>query len=190
VLAGLILGAIQAQLSSATIRIELAPSSAKVQAQYRFRALPDSGASFVLLRIPGQSIEGLETPNGAAVSMPTLTRVRGVLDPSGNLSIRFRVTGALERIPVPVPAVTADGRSKPVEIRLTGDVTTVDLAEAFPRLGPDEDGGHTARLANVPSLVQLPPRGAWRVLRILDWTVVVLVGASAVGWVMSRRVSP
>ena len=184
-LAGLVLGAIQAQLSSATVRIDLSPSSATVRAEYRFRAAPDSGVSFVLFRLPGQTIEGLETPNGAAVALSGMTRIRGAPDQTGVVSIRFRVGGDRGRIAIPVPVLATDGRSKRVEIQISGDRTAVDLGEAFPRFAPEE-GLEVARLANVPSVVQLPPRRSWPFLELVDWAVVVMVIGGALGWVASR----
>ncbi len=187
VLAALVLGATLAQLSSATIRIDFGRNSATVGAVYRFAARPDSQVSLVLIRLPGQVVDGLVIGGGAIERHPDLTRIRALPDSTGSVAIRFRVEGDLSRIPIPVPSLATDGRTKVVELQIGGAHDFANFAEAFPRFGREDGRPAVARLASVPSVVQVPHRGGWPVLRLLDWSVVLVVIAILVGWAVRRR---
>jgi hypothetical protein len=181
VLAPLALGAVLAQLTAA-IRIDLGQHPVSVEASYRFTPATDTAISFVLIRLPGQTIEG---PDHHRVEhLGGLTRIHGVPDQTGEVAIRFRVAGDRARIPIPVPSIPA-GRGA-VEIRLSG-ADGIAVSEAFPRLAATGEGVFSARLGAIPSVVQLPSRTGPPLLRWLDWLVVGMVAAATAGWVARRR---
>jgi hypothetical protein len=212
VLASLVLGSLLGQLAAATVRLTLEPEAVVVEASYRL-ARADSGATFVLLRLPSLSVELLSS-SGEIAELAGLTRLRFSVDAAGDVTVRYRVRGERgrrpTRIPLPVPSVPAVGSERSVEVRIVdwkrsglpglegafprvtaagGDVSG-DAADGSGAGGDDAGGGPgedaVARLANVPSVVQLPGDG-WPILRLLDWSVLALGALASVGWLWRSR---
>jgi hypothetical protein len=184
VLASLAVSAILAQLTSATIRIDLGQRPVSVEASYRFAEAADTGISFVLLRLPGHEVEIPDHDRAPHHEQRAgLIRLHAVPDPTGDIHIRFRV-GPGPRIPIPVPSRPAGRGSVEIRILAPGEVA---LHEAFPHFALDKDGSLVARLGAVPSVVQLPVRSGWPVLRWLDWLVVAMVAGATAGWAAWTR---
>jgi hypothetical protein len=174
-------------LDSAAIRIELGPDRVTITASYRFTEVPT--ARFVLIRLPDQTVE-LGPDSAEAQVTPGLWRLTKRPDDRGLITFRYAVLGRPERLPIPVPTTPAPAGTRSVEMSIQGLDPALELGDAFPRFsrGP---AGATARLANVPSLVRLPERGGWSVVRATDGAVLVLLAAAALAWVVravrSRR---
>ncbi len=186
-----------AQLASADISIDLLESFAVVEAHF---ALPsDSGPQRLsLIRIPGQRLEPVELDDPRAGLANWETR-RGLTwityparEPTGTgrreVRLRYRLTGRLERIPLPVPQIPAEPGQGAVVLTVRGIDMSARLLDGFPRLVRQADGSAAARLDNVPSFVRRPPTGpAWSVSRGVQWFVVFLVVGSSAAWALRAR---
>lgn len=178
---------VAAQLVAAQVSIRLAGDSALVDASYRFTAPMDSVA-FVLIRLPGQTIRSVSGGDLGIRVEPAvgLTRVTaGRLD-LGSIRIRFVVRGRLDRVPVPVPSVAAAPGADRVEVRVLGLDPATRLADGFPRLRSAGDAG-IAVMANLPSLIRVPPARGWSVVRLIDILVLGLVAGASFAWVIRLR---
>jgi len=169
-----------AQLAAAQIQIAIAADTARVDARYEL-AGPRDSIRLALIRLPGQTVR-VETSQGMRPSEQTgLTWL--VVHQASVVTVSFTVTGRLDRIPLPVPDVPTAPDAKRVSITIEGVAPTARLAEAFPRLRR-AGGSARAELANVPSLVRLPPeRGGWTLTDLTEAFVLVLVLGSSAGWV-------
>jgi hypothetical protein len=170
-------------LVAARIDVSLEPDGALVSATYRV-----SGADsvrLVLIRLRDQSIEGLDA-SGRVEALDGLTRVSVRPDERGEIALRYRVRGPLDRIPIAVPSMPPARETRAVVLRLTGLDPRITLADAFPRLRATE-GAAEATLAAVPSVVRLPAPSGWSLLRVLDFLVVALVLGASVLWYVRFR---
>lgn len=139
-----------AQLGAASIDIQLTDSSAAVDARYEVPAGSEA-VRVVVMRVAGQQLDWLDGPS--------LRETEGLyesLTPAGASRVRFRyeVSGALDRIPLPVPSVPVSATADAVSIRVTGG-GPLRRNDAFPRFEP-EGGGMVAHPSSVPSFVRVP----------------------------------
>jgi hypothetical protein len=182
------------QLTSADISIELEKNTAVVEARYELREPLDS-LRLSLIRFPDQHVEpepveGTE-PGTRWETEPGLTWATVSLtigDRATRIArLRYRVTGDLARIPIPVPAAPAEPGLGAVTLTVHG-VPSARLLEGFPRLVRAPDGSAEARLDNVPGFFRRPPSNeAWSVSRGAQWFVVLLVAGASVGWALRAR---
>lgn len=154
-----------AQLASADISIELSENSAVVEARFALRSDFDP-ERFSLIRIPDQRLEPLELDDARAglANWETRRGLTWITVPSGEptadghreVRLRYRLSGRLERIPLPVPQIAAMPGQGAVTVRVRGIDTSARLLDGFPRLVWQADGSAVARLDNVPSFVRRP----------------------------------
>ncbi len=185
------------QLAGADIAIELSADTAIVDSRFALRSSFDP-QRFSLTRIPDQRIEPLELEDAPA-GLPTWETRRGLIwitfptpaptgDDRGVVRLRYRVSGRLERIPLPVPQIAAQPGQGAVTVRVRGIDTSARLLDGFPRLAWQADGWAVARLDNVPGFVRRPPTGsAWSVSRGAQWFVVLLVVGGSAAWALRAR---
>lgn len=182
-----------AQLAAADVRIDVSPLRAFVEARYEFVAVPDT-LRLVAPRLDGLRIRVNEVTSSGRV-LPFRSERGAILIPivptgpalSVELRYEIREAGA-HRIPLFVPDAPAAASAGTVRIRLTGVAEHARLIDAFPRLTREPDGATVATLANVPSLVRLPPaEGSWSTNRVADLAVIVLVAGSSLLWLLRRR---
>lgn len=169
------------QLSAVTVEVDVESDHAVIGVEYRFEHQLDS-VRFVLMRFDAQSIRMLSTEwtlRERAGLFELL--VRGAASP---MRLRYRVDGAVRRLPVFVPDVPAVGRGR-VEIRVAG-ANGASLADGFPRFERDSLG-LVARLDNVPSAIRLPRSGGWSTNRLADTLVIVLLVLGTIVWTMRNR---
>ena len=197
--------ALGAQLEAAQIDLRLLPSGVQVEARYEF-ATPRDAAEVVVIRLPGQMLDGIAIDRAGppvVQTEPGLTRitVHGLAG-SRSITIRYRAVGLVTRVPIPVPdpgpgrprsAPTVPGRprSAPTRVRISvqGLPESARLDQAFPRLAPGPDHAAGAVLANLPSLIRLPPSGPdWSMTGRVELIVLLLlIGAAAAGAHHFRR---
>lgn len=169
-----------AQLAAAQFQIAVAADTARVDARYEL-AGPRDSIRLALIRLPGQTVrveatDGLEQSELAGLTRLIVSRAGAVI------TVRFTVTGRLDRIPLPVPDRPTLPGAKRISITVDGLAPSARLAEAFPRLRP-AGGSARAELANVPSLVRLPPeRGGWTLTDLTEAFVLVLVLGASAAW--------
>jgi hypothetical protein len=178
------------QLGAADISIEIASSSAQVEARFDFGQVADS-VRFSLIRLPGQAVEFVNLEGVGASTQSSeedgLVWVTAALEESST-SVRYRVSGSLARIPIPVPVVAAEPGAGAVRISVRGLDADARFHEGFPRLVLRSDGSAVAQLDNVPSFVRPPPRrSAWSVNRGAQLLVVGLVVGASVVWILRAR---
>ena len=179
-------------LQVVAVEVTLSTDSAVVEATF---LLGDANPpSFVLIRQPGLSVQDLEVRGTEPVvrEAPGLLRISSGGTPSDTLiRLRYTVRGRLDRIPLAVPDIPVPPEGPGVRIRIRGLPVDALFDRAFPRLVPVEEGTAVATLANVPSLVRLPPRrGSVPLSRVMEWLVVLLVVGSSVVWAMRARRHP
>lgn len=186
-----------AQLARADISIELSENGAVVEARFELRSVSDP-QRFSLINIPDQQLEPVEVDDaGAGLAnwdmhrgLTWITYRAGETTGDGHreVRLRYRLTGSLERIPLPVPQIAAEPGQAAVTVRVLGIGTSARLLDGFPRLVRQADGSAVARLDNVPSFVHRPPSGsAWSVSRGAQWFVVLLVVGSSAAWALRAR---
>lgn len=181
----LIAFSVPAQLAAAQIHVAVAPDSVRVEARYEL-ATPADSIQLVLIRLPGQAVrvaatDGLQQRESAGLTRLIVNQAAAVI------TVRFTVTGRLDRIPLPVPDSPTLPGAKGIAITVDGLAPKARLAEAFPRLRR-AGGSARAELANVPSLVRLPPGGSrWTLTDLTEGLVLVLVLGSSAAWVTRAR---
>lgn len=184
---GLLSGAAVAlQLAAAQVTIEIHPDSAVIDARYELSVERDS-VRLSLIRPAGVSVapeagSGRWRPmaggGGYWITANTARRTA---------YLSFVVRGELSRVPVPVPDVPADPGEAGVEIRVLGVSATAKFGDGFPRLEQSGKGWVVARLANVPSIVRLPPEaGRLTASGAAQVFVVLLVFGSSLAWALHR----
>ncbi len=174
------------QIVAADITIDVGADSAIVEAHYTLR---DSAAA------PDVTIIRLRDQN---IHLPSLARGEfraGLLRVSGVTSLRYVVTGRLDRVPLPVPDRALEpSRRSSVRIHVHGLEQNVRLSEAFPRLTSEAGSAAVADVAHVPSFVRLPPAaGTWSMHTASQMFVIVLVTCSSIAWAVHlyrRRAGP
>jgi hypothetical protein len=174
--------ALSAQLAAAQIQIAVTADTARVDARYEL-AGPRDSIRLALIRLPGQTVRVEATDGLQQNELAGLTRL--IVNQAGAvITVRFTVAGRLDRIPVPVPDRPTLPGAKGISITVDGLPSNARLAEAFPRLHR-AGGSARAELANVPSLVRLPPeRGGWTLTDLTEAFVLVLVLGSSAAWVI------
>lgn len=195
----------RARTASAVITVDLADTTAGVEALYRVEGrLPVELRSF---RIPDQEVRDLVAESGSLPSgverRPGLTRItfgpptdpierdryhrrlRVPVLPSWELRVAYRVTGDLDRVPLFVPAPAADADSR-LEVRVRGLDPEAELQAAFPRFAWSGEGGGpptaVARPPSLPTFVALPAGTPLLTLDAAADLLVVLVVLGATGW--------
>ncbi len=178
--------ALLAQLGSATIDIRVSDSAAVVDARYRILDAADA-VRVVVIRFPRQRLEWLDGP-----VLRTADGLYEGMAPAGpsQLHLRYRVTGAIDRIPLPVPGLALAGGAGGVSIRVTG-MEALRLDDAFPRFARD-GAAFVARPTSVPSFVRVPGGNRLFTNRVADGVVLAMVMlAIAIGlrreWRRRRR---
>lgn len=181
------------QLVGADISIELVENTAVVEARYELSESLDS-LRLSLIRFPDQQVEpepveGIE-PGTRWEAKPGLTWLSVPMtagDRNRIARLRYRVTGPLARIPIPVPEAPAEPGLGAVTLTVRG-VPSGRLLEGFPRLVRAPDGSAEARLDNVPAFFRPPPSSeAWSVNRGAQWFVVLLVAGASAAWALRAR---
>ena len=190
-LAGIVtLGSVQ--LASAEISIDVGERSATVEARYRLVEIVDP-VRFVMIRLREQSVHLTNTAPGDVADIRAssgLYEFTVAPSRSGELivSVRYEVTGNLDRIPILNPDVATAPGSKSVHIRVNGIAADAALKDAFPRLVLDANGVASASLENLPSLVRLPSlQGTWSTNRVAEVVVALLVLFATLIWIVRRR---
>ena len=175
--------ALSAQLAAARAEIDMSGPSARVEARYQIASGP-ARVRFVLMQVEGQRIQMLDGHR--------LTPTRGLYElvtdgGDTTVTVRYEVTGALERIPLFVPDVPTNPGVSQVSIRVRGLAPTTAIADGFPRFTADGDSAVVARPENVPSFILLRPRSALSTNRLADAFVALLVVGATAFWVYRRR---
>ena len=169
------------QIVTADITVDVGADSALVEAHYTVRNTafaPD----VTIIRLRDQDVRLLDPVRGESRT--------GLLLVSGVTSLRYVVTGRLDRVPLPVPDVALEPTRGSVRIHVRGLERHVRLNEAFPRLTGEAGSAALAELGHVPSFLRLPPAaGAWSVYTASQMFVIALVVASSIAWAarLSRR---
>ncbi|MDX1395903.1 MAG: hypothetical protein R3195_16080, partial [Gemmatimonadota bacterium] len=177
-----------------TVRIELTADGATIE-----HIVPSvvGVIEAYAIRIPGQTLTVIDAARrGGGPVDPALIDHEGALRlavaSSDDVIVRYRVDGAVDRIPLFVPgggAVVTVARAldEPWLIRVTGVRTDgVDTPASLPRFVSLDDGALEARLASLPSFVRLSGGGAFSFARLADAAAVLLVVCG--GIVAFRRV--
>jgi hypothetical protein len=174
-----------AQLQSAQIEVQLGPGEARVHARYSFDT--HDSTRLVLFKRPGQTLQDLSA-NRSELQVderPGLTHLTTA--PTSALELRYVIRGETTRIPLPVPDAAALPGPDRVRIRILGLDSTAQLRRAFPRFR-FVNGSAEAILANVPSLLRLPPSdGALPLTRAVEWSVLVLLAGVFLAWILRFR---
>jgi hypothetical protein len=182
------------QLASAEISIELAENTAVVEARYELSEPVDS-LRLSLIRFPDQHVEpepfDVLEPSTRWEAESGLTWVTVSLTSGERIAhtarLRYRVTGTLARIPIPVPEVPAEPGLEAVTLTVRG-LPSARLLDGFPRLVRLPDGSAEAGLDNVPGFFRRPPASeAWSVSRGAQWFVVLLVAGGSAAWALRAR---
>ena len=178
---------LMAQLQAATVDLQVSPDSAVVEARYEFTDLQP--VIFVLIRQPDQVIEAVDIRGGQATTEEATGLLRLTVLPTGTeIRVTYLVHGRLIRIPVPVPDRPSSPGQPRVRIHIRGLPADSHLDRSFPRLVGEEPSVAGATLANVPSLVRLPPHtGKVSVTQAAEWFVILLVGVSSAVWMTRAR---
>ncbi len=179
--------ALVAQLQAATVNVQVSPDSAAVEARYRFAdAQP---VTFVLIRRPHQGVDAIEVSGGQATTQEATGLLRLTVLPTDTaIRITYMVRGRLVRIPIPVPDRPSSPGLPRVQIHIRGLPANARLERAFPRLTAEDPGIAGATLANVPSLIRLPPlSGKASVTQAAEWFVVLLVAFGSTVWIVRTR---
>lgn len=178
-------------LSEARIRTTLSESStAELRATYRFRPGLDT-ARLTAMRVEGGEVELLSAAGGSRWrldTLPGLLRLRVGPVPD-SLTLRWRVRGGGERLPLFVPETPTRPAESLVTLEVAGATDRVNADRAFPRLEAAGDGSGrlVGRPENLPSFLRLAAREAGLTVdRIADWSVVLLVLLATGWWVWWR----
>ncbi len=194
-------------VESVTVEVRIEEGAADVVSRYRY--LPGSEPlELNALRVDGQVVElgrtGSSSRDAGPRPMdraPTLERLPGLYrlrvapgrgEPRARpaaletLTIRYRVTGDLRRIPLFAPTRPMEAERDGVEIRVTGLPARAATA-VFPRMRVSE-GGLAATLANMPTFLLLPPPGR-RISfgQAADGVVLTIILLASVWWVRAQR---
>ena len=142
------------QLTGADVVISVAGNTATVAAAYQMRDTVDS-VRVVLIRIPDQSLRVIAPSFVRPVARRGLYEVTVPSTAHNTLSLRYRVSGDLRRIPVAIPSLPTMPGAGVVSIVVEGLPDSVALDDAFPRLTRQEAGRAAATLDNLPSFVRV-----------------------------------
>ena len=194
-------------VESVAVEVRIEEGAADVVSRYHY--LPGSEPlELNALRVDGQAVEldraGWSSGDAGSPPTdraPTLERLPGLYrlrvapgrrEPGTGpgaletLTIRYRVTGDLRRIPLFVPTAPIEAERDGVEIRVTG-LPARAAAVVFPRMRESE-GGLTATLANMPTFLLLSPPGR-RISfgRAADGVVLTIILLASAWWVRAQR---
>ncbi len=175
------------QLTGADVVISVAGDTATVAAAYQMRETVDS-VRVVLIRIPDQSLRVIAPSFVRPVVRRGLYEFTVASTARNTLSLRYRVSGDLRRIPVAIPSLPTMPGAGVVSIVVEGLPDSVALDDAFPRLIRQEAGRAAATLDNLPSFVRVTATST--VFSASNFTTVaallLLVGSGL--WWLRRRV--
>ncbi len=171
-----------------TVRIELGGEGATVEL-----SIPSATGvvEAYAIRIPGQTLSLMEVLSVDEPIRHTLIEESGAtriaVASSADVTVRYRVEGSRERIPLFVPGggaevTVARELEAPYLLRLTGDAGTlaaIDTETSMPRFERLSDGTLEVRLSSVPSFVRLSNGGPFSFARLADAGVLLLVVAGA-----------
>jgi hypothetical protein len=139
------------------------------------------------IRMSGQTLSLTEVLVGDEPIRYTLIEESGAtriaVASSADVTVRYRVTGSRDRIPLFVPGggaevTVARGLEEPYLIRLTGDLGTlsaIDTETSMPRFERRSDGTLEVRLSSVPSFVRLSVGGPFSFARLADAGALLLL---------------
>ncbi|MFV1987302.1 MAG: hypothetical protein ACC682_08465 [Gemmatimonadota bacterium] len=143
------------------------------------------------IRLPGQTLSLTEVRGAAGPIEYTLIDERGALRiavaSSADITVRYRVEGDRERIPLFVPGggaevTVARELEEPYLIRLTGDTGTlagIDTETSMPRFRRLSDGTLEVRLSSLPSFIRLSGGGPLSFARLADVAALLLIALGA-----------
>ncbi len=191
--ARLVVAAVVPQLNGADVTIQIEADSAFVEARYEFEQVQDS-LTFFVIKLRGQQLEFIADDEQSQYltafglsGMYSLSVARQRSD-SHQITLRYRITGEISRIPIAVSDVPFESGSVGVHIAVRGVSPNASLRDGFPRLSWASDGSAMLDLDNLPSFVRLPPsQGEWSANWIADLAVVLLVLVSSLYWLYRRR---
>lgn len=192
------LQAVSGRLEEARVRIAVdGPATATVSAEYRILATGDS-LRFDIIRLPGQDLRFEQPPPQAGVRWDTLAGLyrATAAAPARSLDVefRYRVEGALARIPLPVPEVPARPGVTPVRLSVTGVPPGREARFRFPRFEPGPRGSWRAAPDHLPSFIAiLEPDGGWPVPALAQWSVLLVAAGGTAAWLwvqLARRRRP
>ncbi len=183
----------QGQLESSDISIDLNERSAVILARYQI-VNATRPVRFVLIKLRGQEIRLDAAPGDSSIvdvhSKAGLYEFTVIPSNSGirTVSVRYEVSGKVDRIPILNPDVPTDPATGAVSIKIRGVPASAALSDAFPRLVRDRDGSVSATLPNLPSVVRLPAAmGDWSTNRLSDLSVALLIVLSSILWLLRQR---
>ena len=140
------------------------------------------------IRFDDQHLEIVEVVDeGHNILGETLTETSGhyelTLENRTPITIRFLVTGSVERIPLFVTGGRAELTvvrevETPYLIRIRGSsdrLSMIDLPTSLPRFSLTDSGDLEVELSSVPALLRLAGRGAFTFSRIADLIALVLI---------------
>jgi len=173
-----------------TVRVELTADAAIVE--QRIPNAEDLVEAFAI-RISGQSIEVTDVvAEGESLLDAMLTAEDGAMRfavaSGAPVTVRYRVTGPHERIPLFVPGggavlTVARGVELPYLIRVTGieaQLSPIDTETSMPRFVPSAGGTLEARLSSLPAFVRLSHGGALSFARLADAVALALIVLGAI----------
>ncbi len=177
-----------------TVSVRLAPDAAIVTLE-----VPPVGGVIEALALmqPGQTVDVTDVIGASGSVEFTLVEdgsvTRLAVPSSSPVTVRYRVTGDRERIPLFVPgggaAVTvAREVESPFLIRIVGDaeaLRSVDPETSMPRMTRAADGSLEVRLSSIPALVRVSTGGPFSFARMADAAALFLILFGAV--VIFRR---
>ncbi len=174
------------QLTGANVLITLSGDSAVVAAEFE---RPSGGDSLraVLIRIPNQEVRLIPPPSADLTPRQGLYEMLVPKVANTTASVRYLVSGDLDRIPIAVPDSPTVPGTGAVHLVVIGLSDSVRLEDAFPRLARAEDMRAVATLDNVPSFVRLAAPNA--VFSARSFTAMALLGlllGSGVWWIRRR----
>jgi hypothetical protein len=139
------------------------------------------------IRLPGQTLTVTEVVAEGGRLDPSLFDADGAVRIGvaslADVVLRYRIEGALERIPLFVSGggavvTVAHGLEEPYLIRLTAAAETlreIDTDTSMPRFVRTADGGLEARLSSLPSFVRLSSGGPFSFARIADAVALLMI---------------
>ena len=183
----------QGQLESSDIAIDLNERSAVIQARYQI-VDATRPVRFILIKLGGQEVRLDAGPGDSSIvdvhSKSGLYEFTVIPSNSGirTVSVRYEVSGNVDRLPILIPDIPTDPATGTVRITIHGVPASAALNDAFPRLVRGMNGSVSATLPNVPSVVSLPAAvGDWSTNRLSDLAVALLIVLSSVLWLLRQR---
>jgi len=187
---------VEGRLLEVTLGLQRSADSVTVQADYRFD--PGTGAlglAAIRLRKQGLRVLSTGTAGGRAPAGLTSETRAGLwglkMDRSslvrGTLSLRYRVYGRPDRVPVFVPTVPTDPLESQVTILVRGYPAGIEPGETFPRLEPAPGSVLATHTTELPGLVHIGRAiGGLTIGAAANVAVVLLILAGLGLWLLLR----